>query len=350
MAGTVVGVDIGAAAVRAVEVQGFDGGKPSITKYHELPLPESSVRRSEVVEIGTVTTALRRLWSAGGFKAKDVVLGIGGQRVFARDMSVPRQPLGQIRESLPFLVQDQLPVPVSDVLMDFYPVHEEQGEQGPVVNGLLVAGLKETIDASVNAVLSAGLRPIHVDLVPFAISRAIAPVRSSHGRDVIVSIGANTTNVVVVEDGVPQFVRILPNGGDDVTRALASRMQWSPEQAEHQKRTLGMGTAMMRQEDRPVVEIIYEVVGELLNSIRSTISYFASARPTDPVQRIILNGGGSQLIGLPNALADLMRLPVGLAEPLARVSMPRSRGGNVPTSQQLDAYTTAYGLALGSHA
>ena len=265
MAGTVVGVDIGAAAVRAVEVQGYDGGRPSITRYHELPLPESSVRRSEVVEIGTVTTALRRLWSAGGFKAKDVVLGIGGQRVFARDMSVPRQPIHQIRESLPFLVQDQLPVPVSDVLMDFYPIHEEHGEQGPVVNGLLVAGLKETIDASVNAALSAGLRPVHVDLIPFAISRAIAPVRSARGRDVIVSIGANTTNVVIVEDGVPQFVRILPNGGEDVTRALASRMQWSPEQAEHAKRSLGMGTAMMRQEDRPVVEIIYEVVGELLD-------------------------------------------------------------------------------------
>jgi type IV pilus assembly protein PilM len=106
----------------------------------------------------------------------------------------------------------------------------------------------------------------------------------------------------------------------------------------------------MRQEDRPVVEVIYEVVGELLNSIRSTISYFASARPTDPVQRIVLNGGGSQLIGLPNALADLMRLPVGISEPLARVSMPRSRGANAPTSQQLDAYTTAFGLALGSHA
>ena len=111
-----------------------------------------------------------------------------------------------------------------------------------------------------------------------------------------------------------------------------------------------MGTAMMRQEDRPVVEIIYEVVGELLNSIRSTLSYFATARPADAVQRITLNGGGAQLIGLPNALAELMRLPVGIAEPLARVSMPRTRAANRPTNEQLDAYTTAYGLALGSHA
>jgi len=80
MGGTVVGVDIGSASVRAVEVQGFDGAKPSIVRYAEVALPETSVRRGEVVEVSTVGSALKRLWSTGGFKTKDVVLGMGGAR------------------------------------------------------------------------------------------------------------------------------------------------------------------------------------------------------------------------------------------------------------------------------
>jgi type IV pilus assembly protein PilM len=348
MGGTVVGLDIGSASVRGVEVHGYDGGKPSIVRSAQVPLPEGAVRRGEVVEVATVSTALRRLWSTGGFKTKDVVLGMGGSRVFARDFVVPRGSYAEIRESLPFLVQDILPVPVADAILDFYPIAEQEGETSPMIAGLLVAATTDAVTANVSAAINAGLRPVHVDLIPFAVSRAISPVRSARGRDVLVSIGANTTNVVVVHDGVPHYVRMILNGGDDVTRAIATRLQWAPEQAEAAKRAVGMGGAMMRAEDRPVLEIVYEVVGELLTNIRTTLSYYAAAKPNAPVQRVLLSGGGAQLIGLPNALSELVGLPVAAADPLA--SVPTARAARGASREQQDAYTTAFGLALGSHA
>lgn len=344
MGGTVVGLDIGSASVRAVEVQGFDGPKPSIVRFAEVALPENSARRGEVVEVSTVATALKRLWATGGFKTKDVVLGVGGARVFARDLKVPRAPLVQIRESLPFIVQDLLPVPVTDALLDFYPIAEEPGESGPQVSGLLVAAIKESVTVNVSALIGAGLRPVHVDLIPFAMTRALAPLRSARGRDVLVSIGANSTNVVVSDNGVPLFVRIIPNGGDDITRAIAARFEWAPEQAEQAKRAIGMGSPMTRAEDRPVLEVIYEVVGELLNSIRTTVSYYASAHPQEPAQRIVLSGGGARLLGLPNALQELAGLPVVVPEAPATAAASK-RASNADA----DLFTTAFGLALGSH-
>jgi len=347
MGGTVVGVDIGSASVRGVEVSGYDGGKPSIVRSAQLPLPEGAVRRGEVVEVSTVSTALRRLWSSGGFKSKNVVLGMGGARVFARDFAVPRGSLAEIRESLPFLVQDLLPVPVAEAILDFYPIAEQEGEGAPMIAGLVVAGTTDAITANVAAALNAGLHPLHVDFVPFAVARALSPVRTARGRDVLVSIGATTTNIIVVHDGVPQYVRMILNGGDDVTRAIATRLQWSPEQAEAAKRAVGMGGPMVRPEDRPVLEIIYEVMGELLTNIRSTLSYYATAKPTAPAQRILLSGGGAQLLGLPHALGDLTGLPTVLAEPLATV--PTSRAARGSSREELEAYTTAFGLALGNH-
>lgn len=346
--GTIVGVDIGSNAVRAVEVSGYDTAKPVITRQHEVALPDTSVRRGEVLEVATVSTALRRLWSGGGFTTKDVVLGLGGPRIFARDLSVPKAPLAQIRESLPFQVQELLPVPVGDALLDFYPIAEEAGEHGPAVRGMLVAAIKEAVDANVSAVIGAGLRPVHVDLLAFALTRALAPRRTAQGRDVIVSVGASTTDVVVVDDGVPHFVRTVPNGSDDITRAIAARLQISPEQAEAAKRSIGMGGPMMRAEDRPALEVIYEVVGELLNAIRSTLSYFATAKPEEQPRRILLSGGGGHLIGLPNALSEVTGLPVVVAEPFSAVQRSRAAAATQPAQQS--AYTAAFGLALGSHA
>jgi type IV pilus assembly protein PilM len=339
----IVGIDIGSASVRAVEVRSPDR-KPTVTRVAEVPLPEGSVRRGEVLEVATVATAIRRLWANGRFGTREVVLGIGGPRVLSRDVTVPRAPLAQIREALPFQVQDLLPVPVAEALLDFYPIAEGTSETGPVVHGLLVAAVKEAVTANVAAVMRAGLRPIAVDLIPFALVRGLAP--AGRGLVAIVSIGANTTNVVLVEDGVPQFVRIIPSGGDDITRALVARLQLAPGQAETLKRELGLGAPAAHPEYRAAAEVIFEIAGEQLTAIRNTLSYYVNGKPGAAIDRIVLSGGGAQLAGLPRALSDLSALPVVVADPVGGAVLPRDRAR--AGREEQDALTTAWSLALGS--
>ena len=107
---------------------------------------------------------------------------------------------------------------------------------------------------------------------------------------------------------------------------------------------------MLRAEDRPVLEVIYEVTGELLASIRSTLSYYTGTSPLEQPQRILLTGGGAQMIGLPNALQDVTGLSVTVTEPLTSVGLPHGKNAERLNREQLDSYTTAFGLALGSHA
>lgn len=349
MGSTIVGIDIGSRSVRAVEVQGATKARPVITRYHEVALPEDSVRRGEVLEVTTVANALKQLWSSGGFTSKDVALGMGGQRVFARDLVVPRAPLAQIRESLPFHVQDLLPVPVDEAILDFYPISEETGPDGPVVNGLLIAAIKDAVTANVAAVSQAGLRPVHVDLIPFALTRALAPINSSTALTVIVGVGANTTNVIVSQGGVPLFVRILTAGGDDITRALATSLHIEPAEAEALKRSLGLGSADVPLDQRPAIEVIYAVVGELFNSIRNTLNYFLSTKRNMRLDSVVVSGGGTQLAGFNAALSEMIGLPVIQAERLGGVQLSKDLSSNSSPHQQ-DAMSTAFGLALGTRA
>jgi type IV pilus assembly protein PilM len=347
MSASIVGIDIGSVSVRAVELKNADKAKPVVSRYAEVPFPEGSVRRGEVLEIGTISTAIRRLWSAGGFKTKDVVLGMGGPRVLSRDLTMPKAPLAQIREALPFHVQELLPVPVAEALLDFYPISESTGEHGPVVNGLLVAAIKEAVTANIAAVTNAGLRPVQVDLIPFALVRALAPAQQSRGLVAIVSIGANTTNVMVTLDGVPQFVRIIPAGGDDITRALSTQLELNPIQAELAKRELGFGSATALSEHRGVIDVIYEVGGEQINAIRNTLSYFTNSRNGAALGQIVVSGGGSQLPGLIHALGEVTGVPVTQAEPLGGTPLD---GKLRASREQQDAMTTAFALALGTKA
>ena len=85
-------------------------------------------------------------------------------------------------------------MPVADALLDFYPISESTTEAGPVVHGLLVAAIKDAVKANVTAVQLAGLTPVAVDLIPFALSRLHARDREN-GTLAFIDVGARTSHV-----------------------------------------------------------------------------------------------------------------------------------------------------------
>lgn len=350
MAKSVVGIDIGSAALRAVEVSDPGKAKPTVLRYFEVPLADGAVSSGEVIEPNTVAAALKQLWAKGGFKTKNVVLGLGNQRVLARDLSVPKASIKVIRESLPFQVQDLLPVPVSDALLDFYPISEQMGEDGPIVNGLLIAAVKDAVLGNVKAAQLAGLMTVDVDLIPFALSRALLRRTAGDGLNVLIDVGANTTSVVIAKDGVPQFVRLIPAGGNDLTKALAVQLEMVPSEAENLKRRLGLASRAQVPEDlREGLQIIYEVTSELLGSLRNTVNYFVNTRPHESVRRLIISGGGANLPGFVDALREMTRLEVVAADPLHSVALARNVN---PEHFRMtgSAMNVALGLALGNAA
>ena len=84
-----IGLDIGSTAVRAVELVGTP---LTVVRASQVALPPGAVESGEVREPAAVTEALRKLWSEGGFKGKQVWLGVGNQRVVVREISLPYLP------------------------------------------------------------------------------------------------------------------------------------------------------------------------------------------------------------------------------------------------------------------
>ena len=368
MATSVVGLDIGSTGVRGVELSSNGKNRPTLVRAYEIPLPPGVVVRGEVVQPDVVGAAIKRLWSQGGFNSKKVVLGTGNQGVIVRDLTVPKMSLKRIRESLPFQVQSTLQMQLTDSLLDFYPISETVGEQGLFLNGLLVAAERKEILGNVSAVEKAGLIPVEVDLIPFALNRLLISRPQIMGTVALIDIGATTTSIIISTDGVPCFVRIIPTGGDDLTKALMEGLGIDNFSAEELKRSLTLGSVEVKVDDSnptsvkckcakcvaedPYVddfrstEILHTVSGELLGSLRSTVNYFNNTRPQDPVQQILLTGGGSLLSGIARALSEITHVPAIAADPLAVVALPRKR---TPKKVHLDvSISVALGLALRS--
>lgn len=346
MAGTTVGLDISSRRLLAAEVSGAGTRKPTLVKAASVPLPEGAARDSEVIDIAAVSAALEALWAKAKFGSKRVVLGVGNQRVLVRDHVVPELPANQLRQALRYLVADLLPVPVGETILDFYPIEPVADSAPPQMRGLLVAALRERVETDVATLADAGLKVVGVDLSPFAAVRALALGDGLASTRTVVSIGPRTAHIVVVRDGVPQFVRIVPVGGENVTDAIVESRNMSREEAEELKHRVGVMHGGSEQ-FTGVTAAMIEALNGIFASIRSTHNYYRTNYSDAEISEIVLLGSETRMPGFAEALSESAGLPVVAGNPLTGLRIGGSLDADLLAPLEADL-AVPVGLALGS--
>ncbi len=310
MAKVRVGLDIGATAVRAAELQG--GDTPVVVRAAQVPLPEGAVEAGEIRQPEIVSEALRELWQRGGFKSRQVYMGVGNQRVVVREIALPWLPEKELRASLGFQAQEFIPMPVEDAVLDFDPLGEFEQEGRRMLRLILVAAQRAMVNTVVDVALAAKLEPIGVDLVPFAMARAVGMPEvgmedEEAGEEAIVDIGATVTNILVHEKGVTRFVRILPSGGRDITLAIARNFGVEADVAERLKR----GEAV---EGGPDLEEVHRAsmqrAQNFVDEVRSSLEFYTAQAKEVQIGRVKVTGGGSRLEGLFELMRQRIPVPV----------------------------------------
>lgn len=335
---TLIGLDIGSMSIRAVETRrGKDGH--SLINFGQAPLPPGTVQGGVIQDDRTVTSTLRQLWTNARFRSRQVVLGVTNPQVVVREMSVSNLPRRELRESLAFQVRDVLPLPVEKSLLDFYPL--ENPGTNTTVRGLLIAAPKDPVGRALQAAERAGLHVVRVDLASFALLRAAAHLDKQ--VEAIVDIGAQSTSVVVHNDGVPLIVRTVPRGGVEITEKIAGRLGLSASEAEALKCRVGL----LGDGDPDTTEAINDAVRPLINELRSSFTYLASGERQSRVTRVALSGGGAQLPGLADAIAKQLDVNAVVTDPAVRLRDVR-RGRQDPLSGFRSSAAVSLGLTLGA--
>ncbi|MGH2711817.1 MAG: type IV pilus assembly protein PilM [Actinomycetota bacterium] len=317
-----IGLDVGSTAVRAAEI--VPGDPPALLRAAQVPLPEGAVESGEVRNPEAVSQAIRDLWQRGGLKGKQVTMGVANQRVVVREVTVPALPTKELKQSLPFQVQDLIPIPVDDAVLDFDVLGELEQEGAKMLRLLVVAAQREMLNRLVEAAQQAKLDPIGVDLVPFALIRAVGQLdglgldESEAGGEGIVDIGADVTNICVHERGVARFVRILPSAGRDVTTAVAGQLGISDEEAEAMKRGQPAEGSMAAPEGETIVR---NRVSNLVDEIRSSLDFYRAQTPGAEVSRVLVTGGGSKMPGILELLRERVGTPVEPGRAFGRVQV-----------------------------
>lgn len=339
--GHVVGLDIGATAVRAAVLAPITvDGMPSVTVVGvgEVALPDGAVVGGVVMDKAAVVKALKHLWRANHIRGHKVVLGITNQQTVVRDLQMPLVPGEQLSRALPFRAREVVAMPLEQALLDFVPLGDPNTDKN-TQDGLLIAAPRQPVLAAVEAVAQAGLVVARVDLASFAALRSTA--RDGLTAEAVIDMGAHMTNIVIHKDGVPKVVRTVGQGGQALTARLAERLDLSLPDAEAAKLANGL-----RGGDQRVVDMLSDAIRPMLAEIRSSIQYFSVTSDGTGLDRIALTGGAAGLLGVAEELSDQTSVLVEVV-PAAQVVRDHWAASKHTRAAPAEAAASAVAVGLG---
>jgi len=351
--GTVIGLDLGTSAVRAAQLSAGKRGAPVLERIGQVPLPAGAITDGEIADPEAVAQAIRLLWQTFKFKSRKVALGLANQQVVVRPVDLPYLPEAELRQSLALQVQDYVPIPIEQAVLDVHIVANIESEDGQrMTRVLLVAAQHAMVSAFVDVVRKAKLEPVGIDLNVFADLRALAEesLPTDDASELLVDLGAAVTNLVVHSGGRPRFVRILPFGGSVITDALVGGLGLSVEEAEEAKATIGIPEDYLVGLSDERARAIREGATRLVEEIRSSFDYFQTQERTSQVRRAVLVGGASLLPNLPASLSEALGVPVDLGRPIERLRLGKIGLETDELARAEPFFSVAVGLARGAAA
>lgn len=323
----IVGVDIGATGVRAVEVSGTSNAL-AVRRAAAVPLHKGVVAHGAVEDTDALALALKELWKIGKFSTRNVALVLGGhQKVISREANVlwsdnPDHFKGLVaaeaRNALPVDLES---VEFSHYVMSVVDSPTKENENRRLARVAIVGADRQLVDALVEGVEKAKLVPVSIDATPFALSRLIATASSGPNKlDVILHLGADTVILVVSVNGQPRVVQSLNEySGHAITQQIQEVFDLKLSRAEEVKieesRNLANGVGSR------AADVVNTTVSALGGAVRNTLRE-ACVRLNMPIGRVWVSGGGAHLGGLAGRLGAELGVQAAVLDPRTWTTKP----------------------------
>jgi type IV pilus assembly protein PilM len=314
---SLVGVDIGSSAVKAVELKpaGKGGMDFQLVNIGIEALTPEAIVDGAIMDSGAVIDAIQRLFSTQKIKTPDVATSVSGNAVIVKKISLPQMSEEELAESIHWEAEQYIPFDIQDVAIDYEVLEDGEGGNMDV---LLVAVKKDKISDYTSAISQAGRVPQVVDVDVFALQNCY---EINYGLDpgrvtALLNIGASIMNINMLRGGSTIFNRDIAVGGNQYTDAIQKDLNLSFDQAEALKRGAQVDGAGPESLD-PILQTVSE---NIAMEIQKTFDFFKATSSEDRVDQIYLSGGTSRVYGLPDLLAERLDTPVEIMNPFNAVT------------------------------
>ncbi|OHA84848.1 MAG: hypothetical protein A2591_00760 [Candidatus Yonathbacteria bacterium RIFOXYD1_FULL_52_36] len=325
----VLGIDIGASAIKVIELEKDGGGRALLKNYGELALgpysPEGVVGQATNLSLEKISQALQDVFHETGIipHAGAIAFPLGPS--FLLVIELPNADRRQVETMIPFEARKYIPVPAAEVQLGWQIIPEKSSalaaanapdQKEKKIEVLLAAVHNDTIAKYKEIAKRVGLENASYEIEVFS------AIRSVIGRDtsplMILDMGAATTKLAMVEWGIIHSSHIINMGSQDITNALSTGLSIPKGEAEQAKRDYGLAGM---PNDPHFAEAITLPLGQIFSDASRVLSNY-ERRYNKKTSKVILTGGGVMLKGLLEFAQKNFDTDVVMGNPFERVETP----------------------------
>jgi len=336
----VVGCDVGSSSIKIVELKPLKNGEFQLLHAAIANLSPEAIVDGAIMDSSLVVEALSRLIADNGIKNPGFGGSLSGHSVIIKKIQLPSMTDAELAESIQWEAEQYIPFDINDVNLD-YVVLESGG--GDTMDVLLVAVKKDRIADYTSVIVQAGKDPVLVDVDVFALQNAFeANYGVENETTALVNIGASVMNINVLHQGTSIFWRDVAFGGNQYTEAIQRELNLPREEAERLKLGERVGEHSVQQ----LMGVLNSVSEDLAAELQKTIDFFVATSSVDRLDRVVLAGGGAQVLNLDEVLKERFQVNVEVLNPFRNIRYSESDFDPEWINRHAPAMSVAVGLAV----
>jgi type IV pilus assembly protein PilM len=332
-----IGLDIGTSSVKAVALR---MQKDKIELVNFILRQKNNKSNGEVVK-----EVLEDL----NIENKNINISVAGQGVVVRSMQLPMMSISEAKKAVGFEAEKHIPFTIDEVFLDCFMLKQLPQENKMLI--LLAAAKKDLITQRLNLLKELGIVPHIIDVDSLALANVFnrqeikktismqAENASSKSKKAIaiLNLGASFSNLIIIERGLPKFIRDIFIGGNDLTKRISNILGLSIIEAEKTK-------CNPSTDWEKIINASQTVLNNLVNEIRRSFDYFESDSNTQ-IDSLYLSGGGSYFKGISEFFNAYLNVEIKTLYPFANLTIADDLDMGALKSQA-QRLLVATGLAL----
>lgn len=357
-----LGVDIGTASIKVVELESFNA-KPRLITYGYSEIATDIIRSKTQENHQKIIESLKKIVSSCKAGTALCNAALPTFSVFNSIISLPSMPEKDLASAVKWEAKKYVPLPLEEMILDWQIIREgninrenalkfnpkktgdgkesfmgslfkpkdkknqqdekdskkiENSQKSNNIRVLVTAAPKNLVSRYLSIFKAAGLKLLSLETEAFALSRSL--IGQDNSILMVVDFGSITTDICVIEGGVPVLNRSIDLGGLTITKAIAFSLNVTMERAEQFKRDFGI---CLNIEDvgKGVNKTISSAIGPIINEIKYVFDLYQN-QSNVTVEKIVLSGGSALLNNFDKYLEKLFNKPVVIGNPWDRVIYP----------------------------
>jgi type IV pilus assembly protein PilM len=341
-----LGVDIGTTSIKMVEVKAGSKG-PMVANYGFLESSGYLARANQALQTSglkifedDMVELLKTLVKQMGASTTDVVASLPPFEVFTTLLDFPMMEQKEIQKALIYQARQYVPLPLNEVALDWMKVAEYQDDKGFTHQKVLLISVpQEQIKKYQRIFSAAGLQLHALEIESLSVSRIFA---GDPTATTIIDIGSRSTNIIFMEKGVLTWSSQSDLAAASLTQALASSLGINPIRAEGLKKERGIvGTGPNYELSTIMIPFLDAIINEVKKAKYNYTQQYPAAQKTE---RVVLAGGGANLLGIEAYFEKEFEVPVVKAAPFLKLECPPEITPFIPELNPI--MTVALGLGM----